>query len=1230
MAKINYDGTNIVGGPFKPYVDKQTKVRQEKLGNFNKTSEEIAWENGKSAFVALASSVDVRNTVLSETQYFKDANFFNFTSNDRSFKPEEVDFFDSELIKAAGGEISQSITTTILTDGEERIKLLDLAGDPQQYFGNFLARNIVLYGGTSYFTPDSDGFLNGPNYRFGITKKDNVFDDSAYGFGGTNPDGFKPMPGITSFNLKSKNMGSLRDATITLRANSEEQFKIIDNLYCRIGYTMFLEWGNSLYFDNEGKYKRDSTSSMIPMFLSGKIIEDGVEIDLTKDPTSFISRIEAKREESNGNYDAFFGRVKNFSWEFIAKGGYYEITLSLISWGDIIESLTIDGQYGNTNEETDDKEVQRNNNSALTSFLNTAAEPTSELIVEESSDGYFYKRSETDITAVFKTTLIAEREEIKKTTINIQVGPLEKALAGLDDDELEDLLNREATIDYQDPSDTSTKLGYTRLPTSVARIISGHAQFGNEHYYYIRFGDILDFIRDRLLLYSNSKAIVDIDTDTLKNICYSPGINVSADPSRVMVNNPLPFNLSQLRTLARRQSLPPTDEPDWDEDRLRQSSIFRQPDAKLENFESKSNPNGSGDDFPLHGKIMNIYFEYQWLLTTIEGLRDEDTTKIPLFDFIDRLCKAANECLGGVNKLSIRLEEDRIMRIYDQTPIYGTQVPDNEGTTINLFGFKPKDTSISGSLTHGSFVTDVNIKTELTNEFSTTVSVGAQAQGSVVGEDSTGLSKWNFGLQDRYYPFKVDSLKKDNKEEEITTERRIEKITDQLKFLWFYYAEGARYIVTIDGVKQVGLYYFEHFNNNSVFDFVKLQKDWLSEIIKLENELENKKRIAKGSQTFGTNQIGMIPINIQVTMDGLSGIRIYDRLKLDTRFLPNYYPQTLYWVIKGVSHEVVDNKWYTKLETIAVPKLPESQDLIGTIGGGTDTGDLGRILGSLSNNLYQPEVNKFSTNTTLSKFAETVNNTLGDEYSDSIKASVIFLALQEQNLKGFNYNYYGVQTDIKWSGLEPYINGSFNSTEGSAGQGDRIADTRWFASFKSEADGIKFVAYKLKSKGWGGISTSPNNISDAEYIEQVSKKYYGTWLFGNPDSTKVAGLVAKDAGIGGEKRNLWEEAYQALLSVQPDDNNEDGNDGDNTEIYGPSPSRDSEENNVDGYEDRTFEDGNTTIDIGPQYIRNGKLLSKEEWINAVNQATQEELNTGQWGVENDDETLQILIDKLQS
>ncbi len=1135
MAKINYDGTNIVGGPFKPYVDEQIKVRQEKLGNFNKTSEEIVWENGKSAFVALASSVNIANGKISQYIDTTGGEEENISSGEDTTDLSGYGGLTNQLVNyvLSDGVTGKTLVFTENNDGEERVKLLDLNGDPQQYFGNFLARNIVLYGGTSYFTPDSDGFLNGPNYRFGITKKDNAFDESAYGFGGTNPDGFKPMPGITSFNLKSKNMGSLRDASITIRANSEEQFKMIDNLYCRIGYTMFLEWGNSLYFDNEGKYKRDSTSSMISMFLSGKIIEDGVEIDLTKDPNSFISRIEARREESNGNYDAFFGKVKNFSWEYIAKGGYWEINLSMISWGDIIESLTIDGQYGTINN----KETIENpdETSALTTFLSIASTPEGERVfLQEGSDQKTRYNN-------FKYTLVSD--------LQIEQGGFPT--------------KSQDKSRTQEASDNITSLNYERLVTSVGKIVSGHAQFANKHYYYIRFGDILDFIKDRLLLYipSSSKPIVDIDTDTLKNICYYPGINISADPSKVMVNNPIPYGFgldkSEFRIkgstkdnsgndIAKQEDI---DNPEW-EHPVYQDSIFRSPKAQLENFGSKFDPDGSGGDYPLHGKIMNIYFEYQYLLDTIGGLRSEDNSKISLFDFIDKLLKTANNCLGGVNKLSIRLEDDRVVRIYDQSPIYGTQVPDNEGSTVNLYGIKPQ-TDLSGSVigTEGSFVTEVNVKTELTNDFSTTVSVGAQAQGKVVGEDATGLSRWNFGLVDRYYPQKLDSLSKDNNQDKPTIQEKIEKIKHQLKFLWLGYAEGV-IGTTVSSLKDTektentdqndrsinfDIYNFKNFPIDRISDFIKLQKDWLSELIKLENELANAETKSKGISKFGTNQIGMIPINIQVTMDGLSGIRIYDKLKVDTRFLPNYYPQTLYWIIKGVSHEVINNKWNTKLETIAVPKLPDSQNLVRLVEGSNNgsSGSTGDGLSDSTTNEYEPAQSMFSTPTTLSTFAANVNAAIGSSYNDSIKASVVFLAQQEQNLKGFNYNYYGVQTDQRWPGITPYINGSFNSKEGEQGQGKRTSNARWFASFKTEADGIEFVAGRLNSKGWGNIENDrmlPNSQAAAE-------KYYGTWLYGNPKSPKVQELLEKDANKGNEKQELWDASLEAIQDSIPNNMN---------------------------------------------------------------------------------------------
>jgi zinc D-Ala-D-Ala carboxypeptidase len=943
MAKINYSGTNIVGAPFKDYVDQQIKIRQEKLGKLNKDNEDIVWQNAKSAYVALASSINIANS-----KYVKETLQFTPSTSDLTSGGQDTtgpasgvidpalsgenryytELYASEYIDEkeleASSQNSFSSTVEIIerTDGEERVKLLELVGDPQDFFGNRLAREMVLYGGTSYYSEPLSPTTT-PEFKFGITKNTNAFDKSIYGYGGTD-EGLKPMPGITSFDIKSKNMGSLREATVTIRANSAEQFKMIDNLYCRIGYTMFIEWGNSLYFNNEGEYRYNETAhTLIPTFLSGKIKFQGQEeINLLESPKSFIDLIEQFRKFSDGNYDGFFGRVKNFSWEYIAKGQYYEITLSLISWGDIIESLTIDAQYGSTTGETKSGETS-DNTSALATFLSTVAAPKGNEYILKNNEGEIKKRNfrpNIKNKIVYRTFLSNPRE--LKTQKNYISAIYDAGSTG--------------------ESDTIPELSYTRLEDSIGKIVSSYAQFANKNYYYVRLGDILDFIKDKLLLYnpnSNNEPIMDIDTDTDKNIMYHSGINISADPTKVMVRARLPYNTDTLRGMI------DDTEDEWTHF-LNTDTIFDDEDAKLEPFLSKVDPNDSTQSFPLHGKIMNIYFEFGYLMETIKGLRDEKSTKIPLFDFLTKLCDTANSCLGGVNKLTVRLEDDRVIRIYDQNPIYGTQALEGEGTTINLLGFRPTLAfDEPGELvSNGSFVTDVSIKTQLTNEFSTTVSVGAQAQGQVVGEDATGLSMWNYGLVDRYYATKIDGLKKNKSQSEPTVQERVLKIRSQLKFLWLGYAEAKIELADLiprkddnqgpvpaerddswykDAYKLV----FKHFPLDKISDFVKLQKDFISEIIKLENDLRNSISLQKNENIYGTNQIGMIPINIQITIDGLSGIRIYDKLTLDTRFLPNYYPQTLYWIIKGVSHEIQNNKWYTKLETVAVPKIREEQDL---------------------------------------------------------------------------------------------------------------------------------------------------------------------------------------------------------------------------------------------------------------------------------------------------------------
>jgi hypothetical protein len=75
----------------------------------------------------------------------------------------------------------------------------------------------------------------------------------------------------------------------------------------------------------------------------------------------------------------------------------------------------------------------------------------------------------------------------------------------------------------------------------------------------------------------------------------------------------------------------------------------------------------------------------------------------------------------------------------------------------------------------------------------------------------------------------------------------------------------------------------------------------------------------KEQDTFSSSTNGFIPFNLGVTMDGISGMKIYNKLNVSTLFLPQNYPDALNFIIKGVSHKISNQDWETTLETTVVP-----------------------------------------------------------------------------------------------------------------------------------------------------------------------------------------------------------------------------------------------------------------------------------------------------------------------
>lgn len=284
----------ILGLPLDGYVDKQINVRQQKLAKNQKRPEELSVFNSNTSWVRLTSAVSVvgDEQITGPTQ-----------PTSELFKINRVNILSNKLGISA-----------------DKIK------------GNALARNLVLFNGISSFTPGKDKVSLDPikgGIGYGL--------NNTYGFLSGPEQGLKPPPGITSITCNYKNNGSLKQATVNLKCFTRSQFEAIEAVYLRLGYTMVLEWGNTLFFDNDGEFKRT-------LFYSIPNILFNTENSIS--PQTVTSRLLFNKKSTACNYDGMLARVANYSWT-LNEDLSFDIKLDLVSVGDIIDSLKMN--VGGTN-----------------------------------------------------------------------------------------------------------------------------------------------------------------------------------------------------------------------------------------------------------------------------------------------------------------------------------------------------------------------------------------------------------------------------------------------------------------------------------------------------------------------------------------------------------------------------------------------------------------------------------------------------------------------------------------------------------------------------------------------------------------------------------------------------------------------------------------------------------------------------------------------------------------
>ena len=862
---------NVIGEPLNDYVIKQILDRQELHGR---------------------GTVDTAQTI-------------NF--NERT--PELIATLNTNTswVKLASGI---SISSSRLDD-------IDV---PASLHKTGLAKKYVLYSGWSQY---NDGKLN---QRDGFTPGISDTVNSSYTHGNY---GYSPMPGIISADIKALNRGSIKKATVKLKAHNKKQFDIIDYLYLRLGYTVLLEWGNSIYIDKEN-------DKLVAKRMGNTLIEDVFFNSNEPSHLKFSSYVETYREKYKGNYDGLLCKVSNFSWTFNDDGSY-DIDLTLISLGDVVESLK-------ANVPVDAGTLDYVKNNSIKLFSTTNDNPIDQNASKSVINAilWLFKR-QADNKELYEDISIIDGKNVKhllgkfiskggttltQTTAKYAFYNWKRVTrVGVSGDLFEPVLLGEKEFTSTDPQTQADNhlVSLYRNSPSVKYVPNEKKQ-----------GKI-----------SNVKGNLNIPPNTRilnENLVYQHYYSEIVSPSTITTTNPLnsapyhaAFTLENskdpqyylrfdylLQTLSE-YCIPltlPSKNPLFklDINRWGSKMLFQENQISLDprvclvqnkNFK-KYDPNGGAggtavvfeeisnwieDTEKKYAYPLNIYLNFNFIIDSLSSAMDE-RGDINIFSFLSNICSGLNKALGGINNLEPVINEDtNTMYIIDSS--LNSQGGKSDVTyKLKILGYTKQ-----GNFYESNFIRKIDLRTAITPEYAAMVTIGATAGGYVKGTEGTAFSNWNLGLTDR---FKEKITPPNESSQDKNTTGSLDEALNN------YYKEFSSKIDECYGFKG-GFSNFE-LSDSLIGKNISLGTEYLKY-----NLSKNKK-----------SSVGFIPFKLGLKMDGLSGMKIYNKLEIDTSYLPSNYGDTLSFIVTGVNHSLSGNDWETEILTMAVPGTQNDEDIIFT------------------------------------------------------------------------------------------------------------------------------------------------------------------------------------------------------------------------------------------------------------------------------------------------------------
>jgi hypothetical protein len=913
---------NIVGEPIEDFVDLQIRTRQSAqfsgYGTSLRTNNQLQYLNNRNAWIKLASSVNVLADVIT---------------------PSTPEAFVAQ-------RYGLEFTGTTIPLGESKLINIGIT-DTSNYLGTKLAEKAVLFNTISQYTPS--GTLS--NNRAGVTNTSDLWNDSfIYGIGGTEF-GIQPPPGIIGVTIDSINRGSIRKANITLKAHNKFQFDIIELLYLRLGFTMMLEWGWDKYLDTNGEIQQ----------IRNTIIED--EWFKTNGTTQLqmLTSIQKKRRDYQGNYDGFFGKVSNFTWNFNPDGSY-DISIDLITLGDVIESLKVNtsvkAKYypdGGLFEDIKFPEDKSNTNIAKVATLNTIGYFLFNKI-KEITNNFTYTRNGNVNTNYpnYISFFTTNKTSYKSPQYYVRLGEFLTQLEGLIIPVVQNnnspkfsqisfektgclityfpnqipldprvCIFKPSLNSYGDITGVVDPTYFNLVPIPYLVSVNGNI-YGSLMDLYINF----EFIAG--LLSANGGPDQELSLfKFLQDLCN--GINTALGG----VNKLEPVIKEDYKITIIDQTLSSPEVKDT----VSLEVYGYNPDNQTSNFVK---------DVKFVSKITPQLASMVSIGATAAGSSTSEIDGTAFSKWSEGLVDRFAETISEPNGLDLIAEQEQAEKtrekyakrfvefnLADQS--IGSLLEEaSESTNVfnaqaNLLGYQA---SLALNLLTPAYAQGLidQARADLVRAESLDNDLGEKR---IVADGYSGITGEMFFEE---YLAKSIEFEKNEIKNQIFDQNTISQLTSTNYAIYLIKAFGGT-------SGEIKVRFFES-TPNPIITGLGSQTSFTSRTTTTENlQVDiNQSRylefddvfISQGKSAYKTyintlnnnrytetktpsSEIGFIPLSFELVLDGISGVKIYNKLKINNKFLPSNYPESLKFIITKVNHTISNNSWDTSLSTISMP-----------------------------------------------------------------------------------------------------------------------------------------------------------------------------------------------------------------------------------------------------------------------------------------------------------------------